>query len=299
MESSETERKLTSIEARLALIEAQLGKSTPQAAPHQSPVPKPVAAVQVIPHPVFQSTTTTLIPELAGAGSIKSGNWLGIIAVLCFVLAAGLIIKLSIDSGWLTPTRQIGLAAMLGFGLIGAGFALLKSDRDYASYLPGAGIIVLYLTSFAAHRYYNLISFEAALAMAVVISGLCIWIYTRILNELYPLIAAVGTYLAPLILNMHLNHAFPLYYFLICSVAFTVISIGLQSRLLTVVASYLAIGVTTLIGLALFQEHVVTAWVLAGHFVIFSAGTYLYSRRVGTPLSDVEAWAFLPVLLLF
>ena len=259
--------------------------------------------VPVTPEDSWEQTSPAPFPQSAKNDGFvytksKPGNWLGIIAVICFVLAAGFIIKLSIESGWLTPARQVGLAALLSVSLIGAGLTLMRSDREYASLLPGAGVIVLYLTAFAAHRYYSLIFFEAALATTGLVSCLCVWLYIKIKHDVYPITAAVGSYIAPAILGVGADAAFSLYYFLVCSVAFAMISIWVGSRLLTLVSAYLAIVMTSMLGLNL-QQDTLIAGALALHFFIFSAGTYLYSRHTQKTLSEAEAWCFLPVLLIF
>ena len=237
-------------------------------------------------------------PRARYAQRERSGNWLGVVGVICFVLAAAFIIKLSIESGWLTPERQIGLAVLFGLALIGGGFALMRSDSEYASLLPGAGIIVLYLTVFAAHRLYSLITFEAAISMASIVSGLCIWLYTQIREDMYPITAAVGSYCAPLIISLGSESTFSIYYFLLCSLSFSVISIWVQSRILTLVSAYLAIFMTAAIGIGLGQDKLI-AGMLVLHFLIFSAGTYLYTRQNQKPLTEAESGSFLPVLLFF
>jgi uncharacterized membrane protein len=275
MESDRLEQRLASIETRLSRIETSLKLAAPAA-------PQPIA------------------PQVAAARApVKPGNWLGVIAIICFVLAAGFIVKLSIESGWLTPARQIGLSALLGFALIGAGFALLKSDRAYASLLPGGGIIVLYLTVFAAHLLYRLIPFETAIACTTAVSGLCIALYLRIRHDAYAIVAAVGAYASPAVLGfISGGEVFSLYYFLLCSVAFATISIWLRSRMLTLVSAYLALFASGAIGVETGHDSLL-AQLLAAHFFIFSLGTYLYSLRSRTPLTQAEAWSLLPVLLLF
>ena len=195
-----------------------------------------------------------------------SSNWLAIIAVICFVLAAVFIIKLSIDSGWLTPVRQLGLAVIFAFSLIASGFFLLKLDKGYASFLPAAGIIVLYLTVFAAHRLYHLIAFETAMASAGLISLLCIGLYMRIRHDIFPITAAIGAYVAPVVLGFGVaSFPFPelsatlfsLYYFIVCSFTFALISIWVESRLLTIISAYLAIGMTALIGLNVSNDELI------------------------------------------
>ena len=294
-EQVRSEARLGTIEKRLARLEAFLNISK-QAAP--PPPPPPPAPPQSAVPPMPPGAIEIPAPRARYAQRERSGNWLGVVGVICFVLAAAFIIKLSIESGWLTPERQIGLAVLFGLALIGGGFALMRSDSEYASLLPGAGIIVLYLTVFAAHRLYSLITFEAAISMASIVSGLCIWLYTQIREDMYPITAAVGSYCAPLIISLGSESTFSIYYFLLCSLAFSVISIWVQSRTLTLISAYLAIFMTAAIGIGLGQDKLI-AGMLVLHFLIFSAGTYLYTRQNQKPLTEAESGSFLPVLLFF
>lgn len=226
------------------------------------------------------------------------GNWLGIIATICFILASGFIIKLSIDSGWLTQERQLGIVTLFGILLIGSGLFLQRSDKKYASFLPAAGIVVFYIASFAAHRYYQLISFEEAILCIGFISILCIFLYFKIEHDIYLLTATVGAYISPVILGFNAKATFSIYYFLGCSISFAIISIFVKSRLLTIISAYLAILMTALVGFSLYQDLFV-ALMLAAQFLIFTLGSYLYSKKTNNSLTYSESVAFLPVLLLF
>jgi len=230
--------------------------------------------------------------------AIKSGNWLGIISIICFVLAAGFIVKLSIDSGWLTPAKQIIIATILGLGLIGVGVKLLKIDRKYMGLLPAGGIIILYLTAFSAYRLYHFLYFESTIILIGVISLLCIGLYFKIREDIYPLIAVIGAYLTPIFFGLEINSSFTLYYYVICSLTFSTISIWVESRLLTMISAYLAILVTAAVGLVL-NENTFVATIIASHFFIFTLGTFLYTQLVKKPLTEAESWSFFPVLLLF
>ncbi len=299
MELLELETKMNSIELRLSRLETALIKPVQQQTPppvaalvpQASPVPPPQPNLQQILNASTSSRKPAPSPE-------RSGNWLGVVAAICFVFAAAFIIKLSIDSGWLTPERQIGLAVLLGIGLIGAGFALLDADREYSSLLPGAGIIVLYLTVFAAYGLYSIITFEDAISLTSLVSGACIWLYTRIREDWYPVTAAVGSYCAPVVLSIGTTSTFTIYYFLLCSTAFAVISIWVKSRTLTLVSAYLAIMMTAFAGLYLKQDGFI-AGMLALNFLVFAMGTYLYTRQSLKPLTETESSSFLPLLLFF
>ena len=302
MESSGLESRMTTLETRLTGIEVLLrarqpAADTPPAVPAQVAAPAAAAApLQALLRAQAQGAANPL-PRPAPVRE-KSGSWLGVVAAICFVLAAAFIIKLSIDSGWLTPQRQIGLAVLLGIGLIAAGFALMEADREYSSLLPGAGIIVLYITVFAAHRLYSLISFEDAISLTSLVSGACVWLYTRIREDWYPVMAAVGSYCAPVVLSLGSTSTFSVYYFLLCSMAFATISIWVKSRALTLVSAYLAMLMTALTGLYLKQDSLI-AGMLTLNFLVFTFGTYLYTRQTRKPLTESESTSFLPLLLFF
>jgi len=286
MNSSESNEQLKIINARLARIERVLD------------IPKPVAvsSPQPVPPKADVPQRTSLYAPTTDHGEISSGTWLAIVAVICFILAAGFIIKLSVESGWLTPARQIGLAALLGLGLIGSGLQFLKADKEYAGYLPAAGILILYLTVFAAHQVYNLITFEMAMGDIAIVSCMCIWLYTEIRNGIYPIILAVGAYVSPIYLGLHEPTEFVLYYFVLCSLAFAIVSIWVESRLLMMISAYLAMVVNAFLNLI--QPELI-AGVLIVHFLIFSIGAYLYTKQNHCPLTSEESWGFFPVLILF
>lgn len=287
------DERLKSIESRLTNIERTLTITTPK-----KPISPPEfvePAKEAYQTPFFQTKPEPRPPA-------KPGNLLGLVATLCFILAATFIVKLVIDTGWLTPKRQIGLAYLLGLSLIGAGFKFLKIDREYASLLPGAGIIILYLTTIAANQFYAIFSFEVALVVIAMISILCIWLYTKIQHDTYPMIAAIGAYGSPLLLGVNFNPSyanFSLYYFVVCSFVFVGLSIWSRSRLLLIIAAYLAIFVNASVGFNINNPGMLLAVILAIHFLIFSIGTYAYSRYLNQPLNENESFAILPALILF
>jgi hypothetical protein len=227
-----------------------------------------------------------------------SGNLLGWISSICFILAAGLIIKLSFDSGWLTHEKQLGIATLFGFALFAGGLFISNSDNYYARFLPAAGSAILYLTCFAAYQFYYLILFQTVIAISCLITALTIWFYVQFKHDIYAILAVIGAYSAPILTNVDHNAIFSLYYFIICSLTFTTLSIWVQSRTLTVISSYLAIASTGYAGINLDINGLIV-FTLSLHFLIFSIGSYLYSQCNQQTLSYKECWSFLPVLLIF
>lgn len=289
--------RLDDLADRIKKIELYLGIHRPPPTLGENPMDVQGGINEVESAPAL----ATLENSVKSTGSF-TGNWLGGIAVVCFVLAAGFIIKLSIDSGWLTPVRQVGIAALFGLTLIAAGLILIdrvrNDDRGYISYLPAAGIITLYLTCFTAHLGYKLIDMHWAVGLSACISAICVWLYSELRHDLYAITAAIGAYIAPVIVDSPGSSVFAVYYFAMCSIAFSVIATWIDSRILTAVSAYLAIFVTGSLGLQKTIPIAISS-ALAFHFVIFTLGTYAHTKRTQRPLSEKEAYAFFPVLLVF
>ncbi|RUR19704.1 DUF2339 domain-containing protein [Legionella sp. km535] len=273
MSSLLLEKKIEELQSRISSLESKLEINKP---------PVEIAfqeEVKVTPKPI-------------------SGNLLGVVSSICFILAAGFIFKLSIDSGWLTHEKQLGLASLLGLALFAAGILISNTDKLYASFLPAAGSTILYLTCFAAFQFYFLISFQTVIAITCIITAISLWFYIQFKHDIYAVIAAIGAYSAPFVTNVDTNAFFSLYYFIICSLTFATLSIWVQSRTLTVISSYLAISITAIIGLNLHMNAIIAS-ALALNFLIFSMATYFYTRLTHNALTVKESWSLFPVLLVF
>lgn len=130
------------------------------------------------------------------------------------------------------------------------------------------------------------------------ISIFCIWLYLKFRHDIYPVVAIMGSYLSPIILDLNYSSFFTIYYFICCALAFATISIWTRSRLISIVAAYVAILTTFVVGIEL-SKNIMLANALAVHFIIFSISSYLYSLCNKQQLSENESWAFFPVLTLF
>ena len=137
------EQQLTNLDNRLRrleqIVDQHLGKAatTPTQSAAQSPPPAAPAA-----EPVTSSAALPAGLRVAVAGDAASAatargrerspvavtqilGWSGAAAL---VLAAIYFIRLAVDAGWLTPERQVGLAALSGIGMICLGLALRKAQ---------------------------------------------------------------------------------------------------------------------------------------------------------------------------
>jgi uncharacterized membrane protein len=284
-EQNDLESRLGLIEARLSRIESKLALPKMRTATSEiseAPSPHPAATKR---QPGNSSITSLL-------------GWSGATAL---VLAAGYLIRLAIDSGWLTPERQIGIAILSGIALVGAGLALRHANREYAGLLPAGGVVTLFLATYGAHMYYGMISPEMATLGVVMICALSLWLCRVFASELYALFAVVGSYSAPfLIANVLVDVVDLAIYFSAWSVVFSVYSIWIGRRLVYLLALYFA-----LIGFDVIQrDSMHSEWLEAVvfqslQFAIFGIAAAAFSVLRKTPLSREVAVIHLPALLIF
>lgn len=307
------EQQLAIIEARLARLEKLLRLSVPEpasvtqppAASSEGPAslsppasPAPLAAPFAL-----QEPDSAARPQRASssAPSLDTTQLLGWSGATALVLAAIYLIRLGIDSGWLTPVRQLVLATLGAGGLIGGGLLLRRHDRQYAAFLPAAGVVVLFATVYAAHLYYGLIGGQAAALGVIAIALLALGLGTLFDSEMYALFAVLGSYTAPLFLpDLRGAMGDLVIYFSVWSLVFSAYALKSRRRVVYLLAMYLALIVFSL----LFTRYLRESWEGALlfqslQFGIFLSTAVLFSVRLGRPLEFAEAWAHFPALLLF
>lgn len=309
-------QRLSAIEARLARIEQHLGEVVTDTAPLPDAPTTPVALTPNVHAPkssafaALQDTGAKSAPasdqpakvtRTSTSTSLDATRLLGWSGATALVLAALYLIRLGIDSGWLTPLRQLGLAAFGGGALIVGGLLLRRLDRQYASLLPAAGVVVLFATVYGAHLYYGLIDSEAAVFGVVAVALLALWLGALFASEVYALFAVLGSYTAPIFLpELRGDISGLVIYFSVWSLAFSFYALKLQRRSVYLLAMYLALIVFSF----LFEKHLRTEWQGALlfqslQFAIFLGAAVLFSLRNSQPMSNSEAGLHFPALLLF
>ena len=295
---SNGEERFVRIEERLAAIERAL-RLQPSRDPRPSPPPvvSPSDTFQPASQAPKASSPSLLQPPPTSAATSILG-WGGMAA---FVLATAYLIRLAMDAGWLTPTRQVGLAAIFGLALIASGFVLQRRYARYASLLPGCGIVVLFLTNYGAHLYHHLIGALPATVGVIVISLGALVLGRIFKEEWYALFAVLGSYTGPLLLP-HLHAANPtdlVIYFSAWSILFCWYSIYSGQRRVYLLAAYFAFIVFDILwraGGGFNWETAVTFQFI--QLMIFVCGVGIYAVKHG-PMDRSSAMVHIPVLLLF
>ena len=270
--------------------------------PTQAPITQPLAARQATTgKSALAQAAPARVKATAPGGSSFATSILGWGGGAAFVLAAAYLIRLGIDSGWLTPLVQIAAAVAGGLLLIVTGIRLRDSNPRYAGYLPACGVVILFLSIYGAQLFYGLISATTATFFLIGACVLSLWLCRVFESDLYALFAVAGSYSAPFLLASVGGSITDLViYYSAWSVVFSIYAIWCGRRLIYLLALYLA-----LIGFdAIWQTHSPKEWIAAlsfqtVQFVIFGIATVAFSVRRMQPLDDAVALLHLPPLLLF
>jgi uncharacterized membrane protein len=206
MEREPWDTRLAAIEERLTRLEALLadrtvggnaqpGTDTPWAS---APSPQGAGGGRYGPLP-GAARSTAVSPARPGAS--LATLLLGWGGALALVLAAAYLIRLAIESGWLTPARQLLMAVAVAFGMIVAGFRLRAMDGRYAGFLPAGGVVILFLSVYGAHHVFSLMGHGPAAVAVMLICFGSLWLGRSFASDLYAFFAVVGSYAVPVLMD--------------------------------------------------------------------------------------------------
>lgn len=139
-------------------------------------------------------------------------QWIGqrgllAVGVFALILAAGYLLKLSFDRGWISPAMRCAGGVLAGIGIGALGWRLHERYRTYGAALIGCGAAIIYLSVWAAARLYGFMPPTTGIAgLALVALALAMVAYA-IDVEALGLTAVVGAFVAPVLLGRSQSNA--------------------------------------------------------------------------------------------
>lgn len=134
------------------------------------------------------------------------GRWLNRIGIVAVVFGVAFFIKYAFDNDWIGPTGRVVLGIVSGLGLIGWGQYLYNRYRIYAQGLIGGGIAILFVSIFAAHDFYDLIPYGAALAAVAFVTAAAVIVSVVNDDIAVFIIVLAGGFATPLLLGFADDH---------------------------------------------------------------------------------------------
>jgi uncharacterized membrane protein len=130
-------------------------------------------------------------------GSVFS--WAGIILV---TFAVAFSLKYAFDKDWISPTVRVTLGALAGAGLLVLGERLRRKGlRPYAYVLSGGGVLILYLSVYAAYEFYKLLGQPVAFLLMTAVTALAVLLSVRLNALPVAVLGLVGGFLTPVLIS--------------------------------------------------------------------------------------------------
>ncbi|HET8623014.1 MAG TPA: DUF2339 domain-containing protein [Gemmatimonadales bacterium] len=201
--------------------QAAVGASGREPLPSSPPAPEPIQAVPPVPPvPPSVSRPFSSVP----ARSRPFEQWIGqrgllAVGVFALILAAGYLLKLSFDRGWISPAMRCAGGVLGGIAVGAIGWRLHERYRTYGSALIGCGSGIIYLSVWAAARLYGFFPPTTGIAALALISLSLAAIAYAIDIQALGLTAVVGAFVAPVLLGRERANADLLLLYLGCMAA--------------------------------------------------------------------------------
>jgi uncharacterized membrane protein len=181
-------------------------------------------AIPLTPTPTAPRSPATAPLPRRPATLLNSEQWIGqrvllAVGVVALILAAGYLLRLSFDRGWISPLmRCIGGAS--GGIIVGAvGWRLQPRYRTYGAALIGCGAAIIYLSVWAAARLYGVLPPTTGIVGLALVSVALAMIAYSINVEALGTTAALGAFFAPILLGRDRANPGMLLLYLACMAA--------------------------------------------------------------------------------
>ena len=141
---------------------------------------------------------------------LSSEQWIGqrlllAVGVVALILAAGYLLRLSFDRGWISPLMRCIGGACAGVIVGAVGWRLQPRYRTYGAALIGCGAAIIYLSVWAAAALYGVLPPTTGIVGLALVSVALAMIAYAIDVEALGTTAALGAFFAPLLLGHNSN----------------------------------------------------------------------------------------------
>ena len=188
---------------RISELEARIARLDPGPTVRSAPPPEPVVPPPGPPPPVMPPPVTT--SPAARADQIESmigRRWVGWAAISLILFATAFFLKYAFDNRWIGELGRVTIGIASGIGMCVAGFRYHKRGwRIFSQILTAGGIVLLYLSSYAAFGYYQLVGQKTAFAYLAILIAEAAALALIYNAPAIAIMALIGGFLNPLLLH--------------------------------------------------------------------------------------------------
>ncbi len=230
-------------------------------------------------------TNPTVTPTPASSGLwawFTGGNTLSRIGVVVLFFGVAFLLRYLAEIVTIPIELRLLGVGLVGLLLLGIGARLVSTRPGYGLSLEGAGAGVLYLTTYAAFRYYEVLSAIPAFALLAGVAALTVWLALRADSQALAALAVAGGFLAPLLVGTAASPPARLFgYFAVLNAAIFVLAWGRAWRGLNVLGFVFTFALGLFWGGRFYRpEHLATVEpFLVLFFLFYVAIAILYAAR--------------------
>lgn len=134
--------------------------------------------------------------------TLIGGKWVPWVAMIALTVGVGFFLKYAFDNQWVGAGARVLLGAAAGCALLALGeFLHARGYRPYARVLTGGGILILYLSVYAARVYYDLVGVTAAFALMGAVTATAVLLAVRRDARSIAVLGLVGGFATPVLLS--------------------------------------------------------------------------------------------------
>lgn len=143
---------------------------------------------------------------------VKLFGWIG---GLVLFLAVAFFIKYSFEKNYITPELRVALGYLSGVGLLVLSQWLARGRSPVtAQSLCGAGVVILYASTFAAHAYYKFMGATPAFAVMSLVTAVAFTLAVRMNAPVVAVLGLLGGFLTPPLLSTGVDNPVGLFGYL-------------------------------------------------------------------------------------
>jgi uncharacterized membrane protein len=156
-------------------------------------------AAVAVPAPAAARPPATARPR--DLESVIGGSWFSWVGIIAVTFGVAFALKYAFENEWVGPGARVALGALAGLGLLGTGERLRQRGlRPYAYVLSGGGVLILYLSIYAAYNFYGLLPQPAAFLLMTLVTAGAVLFSVRLDALPVAVLGLVGGFLTPVFL---------------------------------------------------------------------------------------------------
>jgi uncharacterized membrane protein len=180
----------------------------------EADAPFPLGVHFEIPATENKATPAGVMPEekRRDLESVIGGSWFNWIGIIAVTFGVAFFLKFAFDKQWIGPGARVSLSALVGVVLLYVGERLRgRGLKSYAYVLSGGGVLILYLSAYAAYNFYQLIGQKPAFLLMAVVTTTAVLLSVRLNALPVAILALVGGFLTPLLLSTGVDNEVALF----------------------------------------------------------------------------------------